>query len=113
MEPFVKIYKKGCDCVLTLKKTSEIVYELLKESVLARKDDNYLIKKVHEEILPGASNMTLNQILELITQKRLPGFETIRRSRQKLQEKFPELNDANTKIHRLDKQKEYRDFSRW
>lgn len=96
-----------------LKRTSEIVYKLLKENTLARKDDNYLIKKVHEEIIPGASDMTLNQVLGLITQKRLPGFETIRRSRQKIQEKYPELNDVKTMIHRCDKEKEYREFARW
>lgn len=96
-----------------LKRTSEIVYKLLKENALTRKDDNYLIKKVHEEIIPGASDMTLNQVLSLITLKRLPGFETIRRARQKMQEKHPELNDIKTMIHRLDKEEEYREFARW
>ena len=96
-----------------LKRTSEIVLKVLKEDRLARKDDNYLIKRVHETVLPGASDMTLNQVLSLITLKRLPGFETIRRARQKMQEKHPELNDIKTMIHRLDKEEEYREFARW
>ena len=95
-----------------LKKTSHIVLKLLREDVLTRKDDNYLIKKEHETIIPGASDMTLNQVLGLITQKQLPGFECIRRTRQKMQETYPELTDATTMIHRLDKEQEYREFAR-
>lgn len=95
-----------------LKKTSHIVLKLLKEDELTRKDDNYLIKRVNETIMPGSSEMTLNQVLGLIVQKQLPCFESIRRSRQKLQEKYPELNDIETAIHRADKEEEYREFVR-
>lgn len=95
-----------------LKKTSHIVLKLLREDILTRKDDNYLIKRVHETIIPGASDMTLNQVLGLITQKQLPGFECIRRTRQKMQEKYPELTDVTTMIHRSDKEQEYIEFVR-
>jgi hypothetical protein len=71
-----------------------------------------LIKRVNETIIPGSSEMTLNQVLGLIVQKQLPCFESIRRSRQKLQEKYPELNDIETAIHRADKEEEYREFVR-
>jgi hypothetical protein len=74
-----------------LKRTSTIVLKILKEDVSARKDDNYLIKRVHDTVIPGASEMTLNQVLGLITRKELPCFESIRRSRQKIQEHHPEL----------------------
>jgi hypothetical protein len=67
---------------------------------------------VHESIIPGASDMTLNQVLGLITRKELPCFESIRRARQKVQEKYPELTDVTTMIHRLDKEQEYREFVR-
>lgn len=100
------------DCVNELKRTSEIVLRLLREDILTRKDDNYLIKRVHNIIIPGASEMTLNQVLGMITQKQLPGFECIRRTRQKMQEKYPELTEVDTMIHRLDKEKEYREFVR-
>lgn len=96
-----------------LKRTSQIVLKLLKEDVLTRKDDNYLIKRVNETIIPGSSEMTLNQVLGLITQKQLPCFESIRRSRQKMQEKYSELNDIDTVIYRIDKEEEYREFARW
>lgn len=95
-----------------LKRTSEIVLNILKEDRLARSDDNYLIKRVHNVVLPGASDMTLNQVLGLITTKKLPCFESIRRARQKMQERYPELNDVNAVIHRADKEKEYREFVR-
>jgi hypothetical protein len=95
-----------------LKKTSHIVLKLLREDILTRKDDNYLIKRVHEEVIPGASDFTLNQVLGMINQKQLPGFECIRRTRQKMQEKYPELTEVDTMIHRLDKEKEYREFVR-
>lgn len=95
-----------------LKKTSHIVLKLLREDILTRKDDNYLIKRVHETIIPGASDMTLNQVLGLITRKELPCFESIRRARQKVQEKYPELTDVTTMIHRLDKEQEYIEFVR-
>ena len=95
-----------------LKRTSQIVLKLLKEDELTRKDDNYLIKRVNETLIPGSSEMTLNQVLGLIIQKQLPCFESIRRSRQKMQEKYPELNDIDTVIHRADKEEEYREFAR-
>jgi predicted transcriptional regulator len=95
-----------------LKKTSQIVLKLLREDILTRKDDNYLIKRVHESIIPGASDMTLNQVLGLITRKELPCFESIRRARQKVQEKYPELTDVTTMIHRADKEQEYIEFVR-
>ena len=95
-----------------LKRTSTIVLKILKEDIRARKDDNYLIKRVHEVIMPGASEMTLNQVLGLITQKQLPCFESIRRTRQKAQVDHPELNDVDTLIHRADKEEEYREFAR-
>lgn len=94
-----------------LKRTSEIVLRLLREDILTRKDDNYLIKRVHNIIIPGASEMTLNQVLGLITRKELPCFESIRRARQKVQEKYPELIEVKTMIHRLDKEQEYREFA--
>ena len=95
-----------------LKRTSTIVLKILKEDERARKDDNYLIKRVHEVVLPGASELTLNQVLGLITRKELPCFESIRRARQKAQEKHPELTDVDTLIHRADKEEEYREFAR-
>lgn len=95
-----------------LKKTSYIVLKLLKEDELTRKDDNYLIKRVNDTIIPGSSEMTLNQVLGLITQKQLPCFESIRRARQKMQELHPELNDIDTATHRADKEEEYKEFAR-
>lgn len=95
-----------------LKRTSTIVLKILKEDIRARKDDNYLIKRVHEVVLPGASELTLNQVLGLITRKELPCFESIRRARQKAQEKHPELTDVDAMIHRIDKEEEYIEFAR-
>lgn len=95
-----------------LKRTSTIVLKILKEDIRARKDDNYLIKRVHEVVLPGASELTLNQVLGLITRKELPCFESIRRARQKAQEKHPELTDVDAIIYRIDKEEEYREFAR-
>ena len=95
-----------------LKRTSTIVLKILKEDIRARKDDNYLIKRVHEVVLPGASELTLNQVLGLITRKELPCFESIRRARQKAQEKHPELTDVDVMIHRIDKEEEYIEFAR-
>lgn len=95
-----------------LKRTSQIVLKLLKEDVLTRKDDNYLIKRVNEILIPGSSEMTLNRVLGLINQKQLPCFESIRRARQKMQELHPELNEIDTVIHRADKEEEYREFAR-
>ena len=95
-----------------LKRTSTIVLKILKEDVLSRKDDNYLIKRVHDTVIPRASEMTLNQVLGLITRKELPCFESIRRTRQKIQKDHPELTDVTTMKHRLDKEQEYREYAR-
>lgn len=94
-----------------LKRTSTIVLKILKEDEHAREDDLYLFERVLDNFIPDASK-SVRGIHELMRLKKLPAWETMRRSRQKMQADYPELNDVDVMIHRIDKEAEYIEFAR-
>ena len=94
-----------------LKRTSTIVLKILKEDENSRKDDLYLYEETLDSIIPGISEW-VKKIHNLMRAKRLPTWETMRRTRQKVQAYYPELKDKRTAKCRADKEKEYREFAR-
>lgn len=78
-----------------LKTVSGLVKRILEQDSKARNTDNYLYLKVleHYSGLNGmdVSTMTVPTLLKELDQHNLPGFETVRRSRQKMQTTYPEL----------------------
>lgn len=95
-----------------LKKISKIVLKILKEDELARKDDMHLFLRVHETLIPSIGNYNTKTVLDLIRQKKLPSWESMRRARQKMQEKYPELRDEETAKYRYLEEEKYKKFVR-
>lgn len=73
------------------------VRKLLIESYETREDDNLLILKVWAEQRPELrnKNYSFKDFAILFVEKKLSSTESIRRTRQKLQEEFPALRGRN------------------
>ncbi len=78
-----------------LKTISALVKHILEEDVPSRNSDNTLYLKVleHYSVKKGIDlgKLSVLEFLKELDRHELPGFETVRRSRQKVQETFPEL----------------------
>lgn len=89
-----------------MKDLNEIVKDILTRSPEARDDDFKVIGYVIKEVNPMAMNLTLGQALWNHTKLELPSFESIRRSRQKIQHDCPELR-GELYLKRMEKQAEW------
>lgn len=87
---------------------SNIVEKVLKEHEDARDSDFRTIGWVIKLTRPELMTMTFSAVLWNHKELNLPSFETIRRTRQKLQHDKPELRGKNYE-KRLEKQGEYID----
>ena len=78
-----------------LKTTTKLVKSILEENKQARNSDSFLYLKVLEHISEkegfAINYMTVPYFLENMKDYGFPGFETVRRTRQKIQATFPEL----------------------
>lgn len=72
-------------------KVEPIVKKVLIEKPYTRDDDFLLIYEVYKEYLPNLDNMNFKDIMLNHKYYNLPYFESVRRTRPKLQNKFPEL----------------------
>lgn len=93
-----------------LRKIADIVKDILEQDDLARTDDNYLIFKVVQITHPQEAGKAFAEVM-LNAKSNKINFESIRRCRQKVQEKYPELKDANTTEKRAEEVSEYRKFA--
>ena len=99
-----------------LKAVSAMVKVILTENVQARNDDNVLYLKVLQIVSNRNSidlqSMTVPVFLLKMKEYGLPGFETVRRSRQKVQADNPDLA-GNTAVRRKRAKQEsvYREFA--
>lgn len=99
-----------------LKTVSGLVKQILEEDCLSRNSDNQLylnvLKFYAERKGISLSSMSVPLFLQEIEKKTFPCFETVRRSRQKVQETYPELG-ASEKIRSLRSKNEkcYREFA--
>lgn len=91
-----------------LKTLAKQVQQILEEYPIARSDDRFLVTAVYSKYIDV--DMPFRQVMKDYT---LPPFESIRRSRQKIQETRPDLR-ANADIEqiRMDLQEEYIEFAR-
>lgn len=78
-----------------LKTVSALVKEILEQDSIARNTDNHLYLRVLEHYSRqngiNISVMTVPSLLQELDRHSFPGFETVRRSRQKVQATYPEL----------------------
>lgn len=89
-----------------MKDLNEIVKKVLTTSKEARDDDFKVIGYVIKEINPMVMKLTLGQALWNHAELDLPSFETIRRTRQKIQHDHPELR-GELYLKRMEKQAEW------
>lgn len=74
-----------------LKNTTQLVKQILIENELARKSDDYLYYKVCKMINPQAVNVPFKNAIVHRKYYGFPAFESVRRTRQKIQAAYPEL----------------------
>ena len=100
-----------------LKSTTQLVRAILENDEAARNSDNYLYLKVvqHFGSLRNiqAEAMPLADFLLDMGNLGFPGFETVRRTRQKVQREFPELASAEAvKGFREAREDAFREYAR-
>lgn len=89
-----------------MKDYQEIVEKILKEHPVTRDDDNKLFVWVCSELKPDVMGKPFGKVMFYAHDLGLPSFETIRRTRQKLQHDKPKLRGKNYE-KRMGKQSEY------
>ena len=97
--------------------TTGIVKRLLAEQAATRGNDNLLILKVLEEYAAhygvDLEEVSIVTFLHQYAGAEFPAFETIRRSRQKVQHQYPELRPNETvQKFRAEQEKQYRAYAK-
>lgn len=82
------------------------VANILEQDELARRDDNYLILKVVQEIEPTMASETFVNVMLNAKYKGI-SFESITRARRKYLNDHPELKDAETEQARREEEGNY------
>ena len=77
-----------------LKQTENIVKIVLEENKDAREDDFVLITEVYYRLIPNISKISFSVVMLGHKELGLPSFETITRTRRKLQEKYSYLKPS-------------------
>lgn len=96
-----------------LKRVSEIVKTVLTNEPRTRNDDDLLYMHVINIQNPGIIGMTLFAFLENRKRWGVSGFETVRRSRQKIQAEYPELAASEScNEARKELEGDFREFAR-
>lgn len=96
-----------------LNTTKALVKSILTSKEDTRNSDMLLYLEVAKQINPQVLNNTFGSVLLWLDKYSLPPFESVRRARQKLQAKYPELAACETvQEYRAENEAEYRDFAR-
>ena len=100
-----------------LKTVAQLVKVILEEDKQSRNSDSFLYLKVLE--VYGRKNdidindMSVPSFLLTMKEKGFPAFETVRRTRQKVQAEFPELGACDTvKGMRMVNETDFRQYAR-
>lgn len=98
---------------IKLQTTESLVKEILTESKAARNSDMLLYVKVCERINPEALKLPIQQLLLSLKELNIPCPESVRRSRQKIQNRHIELaSDKRIAKLRAKNEAEYREYAR-
>ncbi len=93
-----------------LYKLEDIIKEILEKDYRAREDDAYLIFLVVQKTHPDIAGTTFANVM-FNAKKNKINFESIRRCRQKLQAKYPDLKNKDTTSLRSKEQTEYKEYA--
>ena len=100
-----------------LKTTTKLVKAILESDPMSRNSDSFLYFKVLDVISKKHNRdiifMPVCDFLLNMKELQVPPFESVRRTRQKLQEKYPELAACDkVQAGRMEFEAEYRAFAR-
>ena len=88
------------------KNIKKTVYKILKEDEYARKDDNYLIMRVVQELEPDLAGKTFANVMQNMTYKSI-SCESITRKRRQFFAEYPELKNAKAEKARREEEENY------
>ena len=96
-----------------LKTTTNLVREILEHDPAARNNDDYLYYEVCRRINDDSVKLPFWKVILNRKTYNLPAFESVRRSRQKMQEKHPELaGDSTVEAYRVMNEEVFREYAR-
>lgn len=103
--------------MLDLKNTTALVKSILEQDKQCRNSDSFLYLKVLTEVGKQKGieleKMTVPYFLLNLHGAGFPGFETVRRTRQKIQQHNPDLAACETvECFRMENEAQYRAFAR-
>lgn len=82
------------------------VYKILKEDKYSREDDNYLILKVIQQLMPIETGTAFYKVLAGMKHKGI-SFEAITRARRKFFEEYPQYKEQNVEEARRKEEENY------
>ena len=96
-----------------IKRTSDIVKEILEDVPEARNSDMLLYYRVCEKLNDVSLGMPFGIVLVNLKEFNLPPFESVRRTRQKLQASYPELCGSDeVEAYRVINEERVKDYAR-
>ena len=100
-----------------LKKTTDLVHEILINNEAARDSDNELYCKVLEyygkRLNVDFSRVSVTSFFRSLRNTAIPSIETVGRCRRKLQEQHAELGASDfVTCERMEREAEFRDYAR-
>lgn len=91
--------------------TKALVKQVLEENEKARNSDNELYVEVCYRVNPYALTVPFAEVIGNLDKYGLPPFESVRRSRQKLQEQCPDLRPCDdVALFRAENEMAYKEF---
>lgn len=95
-----------------IRNVEKLVKQVLIENEAAREDDFRLVYEVYKKILPNIDNLSFTDVMLNHKYYNLPYFESVRRTRPKLQNQFPELQARPEVVEaRSQEEVEYRNYA--
>ena len=95
-----------------LYETKKLVKQVLEEYELARNSDNDLYVEICYRVNPSVMRMPFEEVICNLGNYGLPPFESVRRSRQKIQEEYPHLRpNDEVELFRAENEIAYQEFA--
>jgi hypothetical protein len=95
-----------------LRTTTDLVKHILETVPATRNSDTLLYYRVCDAIDSKSLGLSFGYVLLSMNELKLPGFETVRRSRQKIQQAHPELAGKEVEGHRMINEEIFREYAR-
>lgn len=94
-----------------LYETKALVKQVLEENERTRNSDNELYVEICYRVNPSAMRLPFEDVIANLSRFGLPPFESVRRSRQKIQEAHPHLrSNEEVALFRAENEADYYEF---